>query len=89
MLFEIRRLLKVATPVVEVPTEVVPVRFPGPDSLLASTVYSSDDVFAEIKVFEYLSCKVATGGGLKANAMNSSTTSLVGTWLKTTLLGTP
>jgi hypothetical protein len=37
-LSEILRLLKVATPVVEVATESVPVRFPGPEALVAVMV---------------------------------------------------
>jgi hypothetical protein len=32
------RLLKVATPVFDVVTEVVPVRLPGPEALVAVTV---------------------------------------------------
>ena len=35
---EMLKLLKVATPVVDVATEVVPVRFPGPEALVAVMV---------------------------------------------------
>ena len=73
------KLLNVATPVVDVVTEVVPLRFPGPEAFVAVTVYSSEDSFEVVSVLEYLSCKVTTGGGLKATAMNLSTVALVGT----------
>ena len=73
------RLSKVATPVVEVVTDVVPLRFPGPEAFVAVTVNSFEDSFEVVSELEYLSCKVTTGGGLKATAMNLSTVELVGT----------
>ena len=38
VLSEMLKLLKVATPVVDVVTEVVPLKFPGPEALVAVTV---------------------------------------------------
>ncbi len=73
------KLLKVATPVVDVVTEVVPLKFPGPEALVAETVYSSEDSFEVVSVLEYLSCKVTIGGGSNLTAMNLSTVELVGT----------
>ena len=83
------KLLKVATPVVDVLTDLVPTSVPVPDASEAVTLYSSDEVFVSISVFEYLSCKVTVGGGVKTTAMNLSIRSSVGTLVNSTLLGTP
>jgi hypothetical protein len=66
------RSLKVAVPAVVV-TAVVPPRVPGPVALVAVIVKLDAPLLKEVRLLEYLSCKVATGGGLKATAINRST----------------
>ena len=65
--------VKDATPVVDVVTALVPTRVPGPEFKVAVMVYSSEDSLTEVRVLEYLSCKVAVGGGENTTAMNLST----------------
>jgi hypothetical protein len=69
---EILKLLKVATPVADVITEVFPLTLPEPESMVAVTVYSPADAFVVVSVLLYLSCKVTIGGGSNLTAMNSS-----------------
>ena len=66
------RSLKVATPLV-VRRAVVPPRTPGPDALVAVIVKLEEPLLEALISLEYLSCKVATGGGLKVTDMKRST----------------